>query len=146
MNSVPGYVNDVQYNDRGQKTSLTYGNGLVTSWTHNASNFRVTNRTTSSNQQNLTYGYDNNGNVTAITDSLFTGDRSFGYDDLNQMTTGNDTFGINQATQNCSYTYSSIGNLTDKCGAVFTYGDANHPSAVTNHSTRQRRSVRPDAL
>jgi hypothetical protein len=25
--------------------------------------------------------------------------------------------------------------LTDKCGAVLSYGDASHPSAVTNHST-----------
>ncbi len=135
LNSVPGYVNDIQYNSRGQKTSLTYGNGLVTTWTHNATNFRVTNRTTSSNQQNLTYAYDPNGNVTAITDSLFTGSRSFTYDDLGRMITGNGTFGVNQAQTSCSYTYSSIGNLTNKCGAVLSYGDANHPSAVTNHST-----------
>jgi RHS repeat-associated protein len=133
--SGPNYVNDIQYNARGQKTSLTYGNGLITTWTHNANNFRVTNRTTSNNQQNLTYGYDNNGNVTSITDGLFTGSRSFTYDDLNRMITGNGTFGVNQAQTNCSYAYTSIGNLTDKCGAVLSYGDANHPSAVTNHST-----------
>jgi RHS repeat-associated protein len=51
------------------------------------------------------------------------------------MINGAGTFGGNQAQQNCTYTYNATGNLTNKCGAVLTYGDANHPSAVTNHST-----------
>ena len=83
----------------------------------------------------MTYAYDNNGNVTSITDSLFTGSRTFTYDDLNRMITGAGTFGTNQAQTSCTYAYNAIGNLTNKCGAVLTYGDTNHPSAVTNHST-----------
>lgn len=112
---MPGYVNDVPCNARGPQRSLTYGNGLKTRSTpkYNASNFRVTNRTTLSNQQNSTSSYDDYGNATSITDSLFTGGRTFGYDDLNWTTTGNDTFGIKRATQNWSYPYSAIGNLTD---------------------------------
>jgi RHS repeat-associated protein len=136
------YINDIQYNARGQKKTVTYGNNLVTTFTYNdpvdrpsvLPDFRVYNRTTSANQQNLTYGYDQNGNVTAITDSLFTGSRTFGYDALNRMPSASGTFGTNQANQNCTYAYSSIGNLTNKCGSVLTYGDANHPSAVTNHA------------
>ncbi len=50
------------------------------------------------------------------------------------MISGSGTFGTNQSQQNCTYTYNAIGNLTDKCGAVLSYSDANHPSAVTNHS------------
>ena len=79
----------------------------------------------------MTYGYDNNGNITSITDSLFTASRTFAYDDLNRLITGTGTFGANQAPQNCAYIYNAIGNLTDKCGTAFTYGDAMHPSAVT---------------
>ena len=45
----------------------------------------------------MTYAYDNNGNITPITDSLFTGSRAFTYDDLNRMITGSGTFGTNQA-------------------------------------------------
>lgn len=108
LSTAPGYINGITYNARGQKTQLTYANNLTTTWTHHATNFRVTNRTTSSNQQNLSYGYDNNGNVTSITDSLFTAGRTFSYDDLNRMITGNGTFGTNQAQQNCSYTYQSL--------------------------------------
>ena len=51
------------------------------------------------------------------------------------MTSGSGTFGVDQAQQNCSCTYNAIGNLTNECGASLSYGDANHPSAVTNHST-----------
>ena len=138
----PNYINDIQYNARGQKKTVTYGNSLITTFTYNdpvdrpsaPTDFRVFNRTTSASQQNLTYGYDQNGNVTGITDSLFTGSRTFAYDDLNRMTSGAGTFGANQSNQNCSYAYNSIGNLTNKCGATLSYGDANHPSAVTNHS------------
>ena len=134
LSGVPGYINGITYNARGQKTQLTYANNLTTTWTYNASNFRVTNRTTSNNQQNLTYGYDNNGNVTSITDGLFTAGRTFGYDDLNRLTSASGTFGANQSQANRTYGYNSIGNLTDKCGSVLSYGDGNHPSAVTNHA------------
>ena len=50
------------------------------------------------------------------------------------MITGAGTFGAGQSQQNCSYTYNSIGNLTDKCGSTLSYGDSMHPSAVTNHA------------
>ena len=116
---------------RGQKTALTYANNLTTTWTFNPNTFRVTNRITSGNQQNLTYGYDNNGNITSITDSLFTGSQTFGYDDLNRLTSASGTFGTNQSPQNCTYGYNAIGDIINKCGTTFTYCDSMHPSAVT---------------
>ncbi len=91
LSSVSGYINAITYNARGQKTALTYANNLTTTWTYDPNNFRPTNRTTSNNQQNLAYGYDNNGNVTSITDALFTGSRAFTYDDLNRMVTASGT-------------------------------------------------------
>jgi RHS repeat-associated protein len=133
LSSVSGYINGITYNARGQKTQLTYANGLITTWTYNVNNFRVTNRTTSNNQQNLTYGYDNNGNVTSITDSLFTGSRTFQYDDLNRLINAAGTFGPNQSQTACIYGYSAIGDITNKCGTLFTYGDSMHPSAVTHN-------------
>jgi len=131
LGTVPGYLNGITYNARGQKTTLTYANNLTTTWTYDPNNFRPTNRVTSNNQQNLTYGYDNNGNITSITDSLFTGSRTFTYDDLNRLVTASGTFGANQSQANCTYVYNAIGDITNKCGTVFTYGDAMHPSAVT---------------
>jgi RHS repeat-associated protein len=132
------YVNDIQYNARGQMEgapALTYGNNLVSQFSYDPNNFRTTGRTTSSNQQNMSYLYDHVGNVTSITDSLFTAGRSFTYDDLNRSLTASGPFGSNppQSQQDCTYVYDSIGNMTNKCGAVLEYNHSMHPSAVSKN-------------
>ncbi len=33
--------------------------------------------------------------------------------------------------KSCTYTDNAIGNITNKCGTAFSYGDTLHPSAVT---------------
>jgi RHS repeat-associated protein len=98
------------------------------------SDFRVFNRTTSANQQNLTYGYDPVGNLLSIADTLFTASRTFSYDALNRLTNASGTFGTNQSQQNCTYVYSPIGNIDNKCGVNFTYATPSglRPSAVTS--------------
>jgi len=85
----------------------------------------------SGSYQNLVYDYDPVGNITAITDNIFTASRTFAYDALNRLTSASGDFGANQAFQNCAYVYSPIGNIDNKCGVAFTYGDPMHPSAVT---------------
>jgi RHS repeat-associated protein len=130
--SGPNYINDIQYNARGQKTQLTYGNNLTTNWTFDPNRFWVNGRTTSGNQQNLTYTRDPIGNILTITDGISsTGSRTFTYDDLNRLITGSGNFGPNQSPQSCTYEYNAIGDITNKCGTMFTYGDSMHPSAVT---------------
>ncbi|HUF42662.1 MAG TPA: hypothetical protein VMR20_11935 [Verrucomicrobiae bacterium] len=81
--------------------------------------FRVSNRTTSGNQQNLSYTYDDNGNITTITDSL--------------LINAAGTLGANQAQTGCIYGYNAIGDIANKCGTLFSYGNAMHPSAVTHN-------------
>jgi RHS repeat-associated protein len=131
-NSPNNYISGIQYNARGQRTDITYGNNLVSHFDYNPNNFRVTARTTSNNLQNLGYLYDNNGNITSIQDNLGgSAGRNFQYDDLNRLTYADGNFGANQAPTSCTYVYDPIGNLTNKCGATFTYGDSMHPSAVT---------------
>ena len=63
--------------------------------------------------------------------TLFVSSRTFTHDDLNRLQTASGTFGSGQPFQNCTYVYSPIGNIDNKCGVTFTYGDAMHPSAVT---------------
>jgi RHS repeat-associated protein len=89
----------------------------------------------SGSYQDLVYHYDQVGNVTAIVDNIFTGSRIFTYDALNRLETAYGYFGDNQAIKDCTYSYSSIGNINNKCGVAFTYGDSLHPSAVTSIST-----------
>jgi RHS repeat-associated protein len=85
--------------------------------------------------QDLVYDYDQAGNITAIVDNIFTGSRIFTYDALNRLETAYGYFGTNQAIKDCTYTYSSIGNITNKCGVTFQYTDSLHPTAVTSIST-----------
>jgi len=150
LNSVDGYINGITYNARGQKKLVTYANNLTTTLTYNdpvdrpgaPSDFRLFNRMTSANQQNLTYLYDPVGNITSIDDSLFTASRTFTYDDLNRLETASGTFGSNQSQQDCTganrYIYNAIGNITGKCGAALDYNDPLHPSAVTFNSATGR--------
>lgn len=94
----------------------------------------------SSTQQNLAYTYDPVGNVATITDAVWTGSRSFQYDDLNRMTQAGGTFGTNQAMVTQDYTYDAIGNILSKAGVSYCYGymagctDTNRPSGVKTTS------------
>jgi len=145
LSNVPGYINSITYNARGQKTQVQYANLVATTWTYNPQNFRVTNRLTSGTAagtiQNLTYGYDNVGNITSITDPVFTATRTFQYDALNRLTQAIIGTGLPAVTQD--YSYDAIGNILNKAGIVYTYGDPTRPSAVT--STSDGRTYTYDA-
>jgi RHS repeat-associated protein len=42
LQSIPGYVTNINYNARGQQTSLTYANGIATTFTYDPQTFRLT--------------------------------------------------------------------------------------------------------
>jgi RHS repeat-associated protein len=75
--------------------------------------------------QNLSYAYDNVGNITFVTDGIWTGSRSFTYDNLNRLTQASGTFGQNLAQVTHSYSYDAIGNILQKNGILYYY--CNHP-------------------
>jgi hypothetical protein len=63
----------VDYNARGQRNQVVYGNGSQTSYTYDVESFRLTElKTTRSSDnaalQDLTYAYDPVGNITSISD------------------------------------------------------------------------------
>ena len=145
------YVSNVTYNARGQKKTITYGNGVTSTFsyfdqtTDILKNFMLKSRVTSGpggSFQNLAYDYDDAGNMSSVTDSLFTASRTFGYDDLNRLTSASGTFGANQAQTSCSYGFDAIGNILNKCGVSYFYSDGTHPSFVT--STSDGRSYAAD--
>jgi RHS repeat-associated protein len=134
VSAISGYVNSITYNARSQKTQLQYANGVTTNWTYNAQTFRVTNRNTASATgtfQNLSYTYDNTGNITSITDPVYTADRTFTYDALNRLTSATGNFGPNQSLITHNYSYDAIGNILQKGNIVYSYTNPLHPSAVT---------------
>jgi RHS repeat-associated protein len=74
-------------------------------------------------QQNLAYTYDNLGNIKTITDTIWTGSRSFDYDDLNRLTQATGTFGgTTQTPVSQTYSYDAIGNILTKAGVSYCYG------------------------
>jgi RHS repeat-associated protein len=94
--------------------------------------------------QNLGYTYDFVGNMTSITDPLFTATRDLlVYDDLNRLIQASGKFGgTDQSQTTCNYSYSSIGDLLNKCSVTYTYGNAMHPSFVT--ATSDGNTYSPD--
>jgi RHS repeat-associated protein len=138
LSSMPNYVTSITYNARGQRTQVQYANGTTSTWTYHAQNFRVTNHSTSGpgavGLQNLSYTHDPVGNITQITDPLYTGSRTFTYDALNRLTSASGPFGPNLTAVTQSYRYNAIGNLLEKAGVLYSYTDPLHPAAVTDRS------------
>ncbi|MCA9950619.1 MAG: peptidoglycan DD-metalloendopeptidase family protein [Anaerolineales bacterium] len=82
------------------------------------------------NLQNLSYTYDDAGNITTISDGVNASQtQTFDYDWLNRLTSAStDAAGTGQYSH--TYDYDSIGNITDFDGSAYTY-DAAQPHAVT---------------
>ena len=68
------FVTDIEYNARGQREQINYGNGAQTSYMYNPYTFRLTSLTTTRSTDNatlqaLSYTYDPVGNETHIGDA-----------------------------------------------------------------------------
>ncbi len=127
--TLTNVVSDLDYAPTGQVSSMTYGNGMVTTNTYDAAQaYRLTSKETTgiysttlsggtvSNVQDLTYSYDSNGNITGIVDASSTPTAktlSYVYDDLNRLTSAS-TSGRSGGDYSQSYTYDEVGNLTYK--------------------------------
>lgn len=126
------YVTSIDYSPTGQITEITYGNGAETSYVYNPQTLRLASLETTSSGviQNLSYEFDNVGNIADITDSINTATQSFVYDDLDRLTQATGSYGT------LSYDYDSIGNMTYKAGVNLSYGKAGKlPHAVTEYGS-----------
>jgi len=129
--AAKAYVNDVDYNAMGQMTYIQYGNGTYTNYTYDSETTRLSNlKTNNGSLQNLTYTFDDAGNVTRIEDGVNTATQDFIYDDLNRLVRAAGAYGT------IDYEYDAIGNLKRKGSATFEYGENGAgPHAVTSSST-----------
>ena len=146
-----GLVDDVKYNGtslvtadygvHGRPTLQTHSNGVTSTYTYDDSElYELTNKTTSNGTtdfQNLSYSYDNVGNITQIVDASDTDTaktQTFSYDDLYRLTSTTVTNSANSQDYTRSYTYSPIGNITAFNGVNYSYTDTGYsnPHAVTN--------------
>jgi RHS repeat-associated protein len=99
------FVTGIDYNARGQRTLIEYGNGAQTVYSYDPQTFRMTELTTTRNSDNavlqdLSYSYDPVGNITAIRDAA-------------QQTI---YFSNQVVTANADYTYDALYRLINAAG------------------------------
>ncbi|TKB79488.1 MAG: toxin [Nitrospira sp.] len=93
------FVADIDYNAKGQRESIRYGNGVETTYGYDPLTFRLVNlkttRSTAGDLQHLSYTFDPAGNITHIQDvaqqaiyfanTQITPDADYTYDAINQL-------------------------------------------------------------
>ncbi|MDR2979916.1 MAG: hypothetical protein LBV02_05715 [Bacteroidales bacterium] len=72
-NNTEGHISNIEYNEKGQRLNIYYGNNTKTKYEYNPLNFRLTRILTTRNTgndalQDLNYEYDAVGNITRQTD------------------------------------------------------------------------------
>jgi YD repeat-containing protein len=121
LKTVGSYVTNLTYNARGQTTRIDFGNNVNTQYTYwgdtagEPASFRLKALLTlngAQSLQNLSYRYDNIGNVLAVTDTGQT--TNFVYDPLDRLTGASGAY-------SASFDYNAIGNLTRKTEGGITY-------------------------
>jgi RHS repeat-associated protein len=145
------YVGDTLYNALGQATDRYLGSAtgqVRQKYTYTqAENFRLTalqsgtSAGSYTNLQNITYSYDDQGNVLSITDAAAFGGsqtQTFTYDALNRLVTAQASGGSNGVYTVRSYNYTNAGNISSFEGATLGYNDAAHKHAVTHVNNVQK--------
>ncbi len=120
----------------GTYTTTTSGANTIFTFTGNGT-FTVVGGA-SAGLQNLTYAYDNVGNITRIVDASSTSSSKIAdyvYDDLHRMTSATITsVASGQSTYTHTYTYDAIGNITSGPVGSYTYAGTSYanPHAATS--------------
>ncbi len=124
------------FNGVNQLLGVSFGNGVLTSNTYYPVSLRLENLAgthLNTSIQSLTYGYDTNGNISGITDGVYSGAASaaFGnvqYDALDRM------ISLTNAAGSFVYGYSSVGNIltNEESGFAtnYVYGTTIRPNCV----------------
>ncbi len=117
LNGAANLASNITYKPFGGMNAITYGNGL--SGTIGYDNQYRVSSVTAGSVLSLSYtGYDSNGNITAITDSLDASkNKSFSYDNLDRLWTATSS-GI---WGSLAWTYDGVGNRQTENAGAYTY-------------------------
>jgi len=144
-------VTDFDYGPDGQIIYQAFANGATTTNTYDASHlYRLSNKLTviasSQNAQDLTYTYDNNGNITQIIDASDTDTAktaNYTYDDLNRLTqSAISSVAEGQSAYTYDFDYNAIGDLvTSSDAGIFVYAGNTGTSYANPHAATTVGSV-----
>ena len=142
IKKINDFLNSTNYNAFGSISNKTYANNLITKIDYNELN-RLTLLQTST-LQNLSYSYDNIGNIQLINDTKNSRATTMEYDDLNRLTIARIYNYLTKEHEKFFYLYDSIGNLLSMTNDIvqvnFTFGSRAH--APVNISRFDRQSAR----
>lgn len=134
-------ISSITYNPANLPTEISYASGVVTTNTYDDTElYRLRNKTTVANDKNiqdLTYTYDQVGNITEIVDDSETATAkttNYTYDDLHRLLSATITNAAEDSPGNSvqTFTYDAIGNITYKSD-VGTYSyNGNQGSSYAN--------------
>jgi RHS repeat-associated protein len=120
LETIPGYVANVDYTPAAQRTAVTYTNGVTTRYSYD-NRLRLDHLQSSAGEnmlQDLGYSFDQTSNIVAITDSrpLRTPandqTQDYRYDSLYRLTQATGTYG------EIDYAYNSIGNMVYQSSTI----------------------------
>ncbi len=127
------YVQDIGYDEYGQRVYIKYGNGIETSYTYDENRrwLDTINTRTGWNEvyQAMSYSFDEVGNVLGVTNtaSTYQTSYSYGYDALYQLTHAEgqisaQKYGMPDYTSRYTqdFGFDTIGNLTSKISTLTT--------------------------
>ncbi|HAA15378.1 MAG TPA: hypothetical protein DCE41_28250 [Cytophagales bacterium] len=120
------FVSNINYNEKGQRTDILYGNGVRTGYTYDDKNYRLTRLLTTRQDgkilQDLGYTFDAVGNITTWRDdahqSVFFNNteieakNDYVYDALYRLTqaTGRELIGLNAAPDQADISHQALPN------------------------------------
>ncbi len=130
--TATAFVNGIDYNAKGQRTLITYGNGAQTAYSYDPEIFRLIElKTTRASDnavlQDLTYSYDPIGNITSIGDAA-------------QQTV---YFSNQVVTANADYTYDAIYRLISAAGREHI-GQLSQPQTDWDDTSRMNQPLPTD--
>ncbi|MBD3249179.1 hypothetical protein GF336_03980, partial [Candidatus Woesearchaeota archaeon] len=124
LESIPGLIDNIDYNEVGKPVKKDYMNSLDTDFSYDADNYKLT-KIKTGDKQELNYTYDNKNNILKIEDMVDDTVETFSYDNLDRILTAAKTDGEGAEEYNITYSYDSTGNMltltSDKYDVVFDY-------------------------
>lgn len=110
LESVSEVIASIDYNENNMVVDRTYTNSASTKFEYDAKSYRLLNIKTN-NKQDMSYTYDDVGNILAIDDSVNNHQDSMEYDNRNQLVKAKREDNGNKDIYNIDYSYDTIGNL-----------------------------------